>query len=126
MSGSRRPVPLVALWLMAALASGCASVNVSGSLLPGTVLTGREIYYVEKFENDERGLQDVIRDVMIEMGLKATSGTADSLPPDTEIVVTYKDRWMWDITIYRLSSRMVSTASMSCSVVAGSLRSPGT
>jgi hypothetical protein len=36
------------------------------------------------------------------MGYKSTSGMAEATPRDIDAVVTYQDKWMWDITMYML------------------------
>lgn len=91
--------------LVAASAALCAiagyvNTNLSGSLLPGVELHDEMTYYVEKFDPDGRGLQDVIRDELVALGHPATSGAAGSAPEGTDVIVTYEDRWMWDITMY--------------------------
>ena len=49
-----------------------------------------------------RNLHDVIRDELIEMGFQADSGPESKIPGDIDAIVTYEDRWLWDLANYML------------------------
>ena len=81
---------------------GCAIVNLRSSQIPGSDLSNISRLYVVHFEPDMRNLHDVIRDELIEMGFQADSGPESKIPNDIDAIVTYEDRWFWDITNYML------------------------
>jgi hypothetical protein len=81
--------------------SGCA--NLSSRISPNTDLTKYETYYVVRHARDKRHIDEIVRDEMQVLGLKAQSGVLESKPADVDVIVTYEDRWMWDITNYMIS-----------------------
>jgi len=83
------------------LASACSSFTTQVS--PGVNIKDYKTFYVEKLPADERHIDHVIRDEMNKLGLAATAGPGAERPANVAAVVTYEDRWMWDITMYMLS-----------------------
>jgi len=79
------------------LITGCASVK--SNVAPGTDLSKIKTVYVEHQPQDKRQLDMKISNQFNAMGIKSTSG-GDAAPADADAVVTYIDRWMWDITTY--------------------------
>jgi len=60
-------------------------------------------FYVIQFPPDKRGIEKLIADNLVKRGFKATPGP--ELPQGSyraDAVVTYVDKWMWDITMYML------------------------
>jgi len=82
--------------------SGCAIVDLRSSQIPGSDLSSINRLYVVHFEPDRRNLQDVIRDELIEMGFQADSGSESRIPNDIDAIVTYEDRWFWDLANYMI------------------------
>lgn len=80
--------------------SGCASV--SSEIAPGASLAGIETVYVQKLPADERGIERVIADQMNLLGYKSSYGESEQPPGPVDAVLTYQDKWMWDITMYML------------------------
>ena len=91
---------LLAIW--GVLGSGCAS-NLSIKVPPESDPQKYQTFFVEHLPADERGINNVIKEEMVKLGLRATTGPASDTPSDVDIIVTYEDRWMWDITMYMLS-----------------------
>ena len=94
---------LVTLVLGALLfVSGCSN-TATATLSPGADLSKVKSFYVVHQPNDTRDLQNLIRDRIVKEGFTATAGP--ELPQSSykaDSVVTYVDRWMWDITMYLL------------------------
>ena len=88
------------LWLFSLV--GCAIVNLKTERLPDADLSSTKTFYVVWLEGDDRGLHNIIRDELISMGFAAESGTIAKVPADVDAIVTYEDRWFWDITNYLL------------------------
>lgn len=94
---------------------GCLG-HQKGSVVPGTQIANtvsesstdapvfpvRGNYYVEKLPQDGRGVNQMIVDCLRERGLKAATGEAGQVPEHTDIIVSYQDRWMWDMTMYMI------------------------
>jgi hypothetical protein len=80
--------------------SGCASM--SSQKAPNANLSTLKSFYVVQLASDERSIDKVIADQLIGMGFTATHGKADATPQNVDAVVTYQDRWMWDITMYMM------------------------
>lgn len=82
--------------------SGCSIVELRSKQIPGSDLSSINRFYVVHFEPDKRNLQIVIRDELIEMGFQADSGPGSKIPNDIDAIVTYEDRWFWDLSNYML------------------------
>lgn len=89
---------------MAALASmtGCATNRASASLMAGADLSKVKTIYVVKTVEDERGVNDLIKANLQKRGYQVTGGPAMKPPYPSDAVVTYIDKWFWDITMYML------------------------
>lgn len=79
---------------------GCASI--SSNLSPGADLSDIRTIHIVKFPADGRGVDQVIADHLNLMGFQTTRGTASNMPAGVDALVTYQDRWMWDISMYML------------------------
>jgi hypothetical protein len=86
-------------WL---LASGCSN-QATATLSPGADLSTIKSFYVVHQPKDTHQLQNLIRDRLLSEGYKATSGPeSERSSSQADSIVTYVDRWMWDITLYLL------------------------
>lgn len=95
-----RPVLLVLLCSFIALFSGCASTATT--LAPGADLTKIKNIHVVKLAADERRIDKILADQLNVMGYSTTLGLESRIPEGTDAVLTYQDKWMWDITMYML------------------------
>jgi hypothetical protein len=80
---------------------GCASTQ-KHTRVPGTDLSKLEKFYVAKQPKDERGVDVMISDRLSHLGYVSAHG--GSAPDSTSIdaIVTYEDKWWWDITMYMI------------------------
>jgi hypothetical protein len=92
------PIFLVALTGL----TGCVSNRESASVTPGTDLKAMKSFYVVKLPADGHNIDLLIRDDLIKRGYTATSGPELKPPYPADAVVTYIDKWFWDITLYML------------------------
>lgn len=92
------PLFILGLWFFSLV--GCAIINLKIERLPDADLSQTKSFYVVWLEGDDRGLHDVIRDELISLGFSAESGNIDNAPAEVDAIVTYEDRWFWDITNY--------------------------
>lgn len=98
----KRLIPLVAVLSILWLASGCAINKATASLTPGSSLSGVKTFYVVKQPADKNGVDELIRKELVKLGYTATVGPEKSLPYSADAVVTYTDKWMWDMTMYMI------------------------
>lgn len=91
---------------MVGLGSSCAVHENTRHLGPGvsdSSVTSLRSFYVRKHADDDYKLGEEIATQLRQMGYQASVGSAEKAPSKVDAVVTYKDRWMWDITMYLLS-----------------------
>ena len=92
------PILFVALWFT----SGCIN-RATATLEPGANLSAIQSYYVVHQPKDTYRIHELIRDRLIRDGLSATAGAElaqENYKADS--IVTYVDRWVWDLTLYLL------------------------
>ena len=80
--------------------AGCAINRATGTFDPGEDIVSSDVIYVERFNPDNRELHKIIADNLSTRGYKVTFGEEGGAPDDATIIVTYVDKWMWDITMY--------------------------
>jgi hypothetical protein len=80
--------------------AGCAVNRASGTFDPGKDIVGSDVFYVERFNPDNRDIHKLIADNLSTRGYTVTFGEGGGAPDDATVVVTYVDKWMWDITMY--------------------------
>jgi hypothetical protein len=95
-------MPLRMLLCLAAFLalSGCAINREGASVSPDVDLSHLKRFYVVKFAPDDRGVNRLIADQLALRGLQATTGPEANAPKDVDAIVTYRDKWQWDITMY--------------------------
>lgn len=78
--------------------AGCATLDVDSG--DPERLAAAERFYVEKLPADERGIEHAIARELRELSYDATSGPRRDELENVDVLVTYQDRWAWDITMY--------------------------
>lgn len=86
---------------------GCLAAFTGCATTSGTVVAGADIsrvkkIYVVKLPKDERGVNQHFADRLVALGYQATTGEASATPADIDAILTYQDKWMWDITMYMI------------------------
>ena len=89
------------LGVVASITSGCAVNRATGSVDPSADLSALKTMYVKRIPEETGGTNVLIADKLRSKGIVVTTGT-EPPPSDVDAVVTYIDRWMWDITMYML------------------------
>ena len=90
------------LVLVILLVAGCSKVVVKSDSDPNLNMSDLNNFHVRKLPADGRGIEKIIAAKLVEFGFNATSGEKEASPTAYDAIVTYKDRWMWDITMYML------------------------
>jgi hypothetical protein len=89
--------------LFAVFLSGCINNSIR-HVEPSTDLRKIRSIFVEKFAPDKRQLNLLIVEELNKMGYLASTG--EKQPDSINAVLTYRDKWRWDITTYMLSISM--------------------
>jgi hypothetical protein len=92
--------PKLLLVICCLTVSGCAINRDTANFDPNKNLVQTDVFYVERFEPDNRYLNKIIADKLAVRGYMATAGEAGQAPGDTTVLVSYVDKWQWDITNY--------------------------
>ena len=98
-SGMKR-ITRVGVWLAVLLLTACATAKTVRA--PDADLGKLKSFYVVRMPDDERGIEKLIATRLVTLGFKSTSGDAPTPPAPVDAIVTYNDRWMWDITMYMI------------------------
>ncbi|MBU0621470.1 MAG: hypothetical protein KJ795_06465 [Gammaproteobacteria bacterium] len=87
------------LAILIMMTTGCTN-RATASVSPGTDLSMLKTMYVQKIPADKQ-THELIADNLRSKGVAVTSGES-AAPSNVDAVVTYVDRWMWDMTMYML------------------------
>ena len=82
----------------AALVLACA--GTSATPLPDTVRSEAAVFFVENHGGDARNLEQIIVTTLRARGLDADGGTEGAAPEGVDFLVSYEDRWAWDMRTY--------------------------
>jgi len=96
---------LAAVLLLSLVMGGCAVNRATATVDPSANLAGLKRVHVVKLEEDGYNVNQLIADKLNQMGLQAT--TSKDKPKDVDAIVTYWDKWMWDMTMYLLELTIV-------------------
>lgn len=90
---------ILGLAFLAVSLAACATLKATKA--PSADLSKIKTVYVQKLEGDNRfNVYQVITARLIATGFKATTGASADPPEPVDAIVTYVDRWTWDITMY--------------------------
>lgn len=91
---------IVLLLVAVLLLSGCAINRATAILDPTADFTRIKSMYVTKNVSDSREINLIIANKLENMGYRVTTGL--NTTSDVDALVTYRDKWFWDITMYML------------------------
>jgi hypothetical protein len=91
---------LLAAVAVSLFASGCAVNRATATVDPSANLDKLRVVQVKKLEGEDGTIHKLIAGNLRKRGLQVTE---DSKPPEqVDAVVTYVDKWMWDLSMYLL------------------------
>lgn len=96
----KKVVAVLASLLVLSLGSGCAVNRATATVEDPAALARVKSMHVMKLEADGRGIDGLIASKLRTRGYTVTNGPEK--PGRVDALVTYKDKWMWDITMYML------------------------
>lgn len=82
--------------------SGCAVNHATAMVTPGTDLKAMKTFYVVKGPDASDKTDQIIKDYLTKKGYSATVGPELTPPYNADGVITYVDKWFWDITMYMI------------------------
>jgi hypothetical protein len=82
------------------LLTACATSNSARA--PDVDLHKLKTFYVARVPEDGRGIEKIIAKSLTDRGYQSSSGDTPTPPARVDAVVTYQDRWMWDMTMYMI------------------------
>lgn len=99
----RKIILLITAFLFVFQLAGCSVNKQSAQVLQSIKLDKEKVMYVEKFHADGRNIDQLIAAELIKRGYKAVSGPKVDMPKENiGIIVTYFDKWIWDLRMYML------------------------
>lgn len=90
----------LALLITALLLTACVN-RQSVTVAPTTDMQALKTIYVIHQPKDKERIDTLIADNLRLRGVKASNGDGPA-PSNADAVITYVDKWMWDITMYLL------------------------
>ena len=91
-------IPILSLLLL----SGCAINKATGSRDPNFEASKINYLYVAHQPKDKRNINLLIQTELEKRGYKVDTGSKVKAPKSIDGLVTYIDKWMWDITNYMI------------------------
>ena len=88
------------LFFATSLTTGCMNM-ATAYVNPSTNLSTLKTMYVKHYPSDNSGVDQEIADKLRSKGVSVTTG-AGNPPSNIDALVTYVDKWYWDITMYML------------------------
>ncbi len=90
----------ILLGLVATLTTGCAVNRTTTNVDPSANLSALKTMYVKQVPEDDTTYRLIV-DKLRSKGVTVTTGK-DASPSNIDAIVTYIDKWMWDMTMYML------------------------
>jgi len=93
-----------ALFVICALLAvqGCAVNRATATVSPGADLTKIRNVYIVKEPGDDHNIDELMKTQLTRMGYKAANNPESALPGKYDAVLTYVDKWQWDMTMYMM------------------------
>ncbi len=88
----------IGIAVLALFAVACA--GKSATPLSEAARSEGAVFWVENHGSDTRNLEEVIANALRLRGLEASGGQQNARPADFDFLVTYVDRWSWDMRTF--------------------------
>ena len=86
---------------------GCSYKHLYGETMRGVDLGARHHAHVVRHAEDERRIDRMIGEELVQAGFRATVGPESAdVPEGADLVVTYEDHWQWDMSMYLITLRI--------------------
>ena len=94
------------VFLVVTCAAGCGYHEMSNFVRPNDNVLESERFFVAVHPYDDWKIGNMIAKRLTVQGKRVSEGPIEEQPEDAQVVVTYEDRWMWDIAMYMLSLKV--------------------
>jgi hypothetical protein len=84
--------------------SACATLDSARS--PDAHVKDLHSFYVAQEKDDDNGIDKLIAARLSTLGYLASYGASPKPPEQVDAIITYQDRWTWDITMYMVKLDM--------------------
>jgi hypothetical protein len=100
----RRFSPMLLVVCLFLLTSGCAINRATAISTPGTDLSKVKSFYIIEVQADKDTwkVYKLIETNLTKRGYAVTTGPEIKATDKSDVILTYMDKWMWDITNYML------------------------
>jgi hypothetical protein len=88
---------IIVLLSIFSLLQGCATNRATATVDQATDLSTLKVFYVKKYSEDTRDTNVLIENKLEGMGFEVSESETD-----VDAIVTYVDKWWWDITMYMI------------------------
>ena len=88
---------IIVLLSIFSLLQGCAINRATATVDQATDLSTLKVFYVKKYSEDTRDTNVLIENKLEGMGFEVSESETD-----VDAIVTYVDKWWWDITMYMI------------------------
>ena len=88
----------IGIAVLALFAVACA--GKSATPLSDAARSEGAVFWVENHGRDDRNLEKIIANALQSRGLEASGGQQTARPADFDFLVTYVDRWSWDMRTF--------------------------
>ena len=96
---TRNHIKAIFIFSIVSMLAGCVNVATS-TVDPSANLSSLKTMYVKQIPADKRGVNQIIADKLRSKGVKVSTGVEEPQQGAYDALVTYADKWMWDITMY--------------------------
>jgi hypothetical protein len=79
-----------------------ACATLESAKAPDANVKGLHSFYVAQEKDDDNAINKLIATRLSTLGYQSSFGAAARPPEHVDAIITYQDRWMWDITMYMI------------------------
>lgn len=91
------------LVILCCVSAGCAT-NRQGQHMSSDIYQSE--FYVERQPKDERNLAKNVSNILRARGFNVLHGEQGQAPDNADYIISYIDKWYWDMRMYLLSLRI--------------------
>lgn len=98
----KRLITLLLTAITTTVLTGCANTELVSDIDPQVDISQIRSVHVVKFKKDNRGIEKLIANNLNNLGIQATASPTKHPKQPVQAIVEYRDKWMWDLTMYML------------------------
>lgn len=79
-----------------------ACATLESAKAPDANVKDLHSFYVAQEKDDDNAINKLIATRLLNLGYQSSFGAAARPPEHVDAIITYQDRWTWDITMYMI------------------------